>query len=187
MNDLDSTSLTKHTQNPLFKMAIALEKISVWVGQTVSWLCLLLVLLTFAIVVLRYVFGMGWIALQESVIYLYALIFLLGIPYTLKHDGHVRVDIFYSSMSERSKAWVNVLGVIFLLIPVTIFIAWSSWDYVLASWQMHEESGEAGGLPGVYLLKTTILIMTVLLLVQGLSQLFMNLSILIYPIEKEHQ
>ncbi len=163
------------------KLANSLQKISVFSGQAVSWLALLMVLTTFSIVVLRYGFGLGWIAMQESVIYMYALVFLIGIPYTLKHDGHVRVDIFYCNMSPRKKAWVNLLGTIFLLFPVTFFIAWISWDYVAASWALKEQSGEAGGLPGVYLLKSSILIMTLLLSIQGLSQLLSYIAFLFYP------
>ncbi len=158
-----------------------LEQISVHSGKLIAWLTVLMVFTTFFIVVLRYGFGTGWIAMQESVIYMHALVFLIGIPYTLKYDGHVRVDIFYSKMSARSKTWVNMLGTLFLLFPVTGFIAWISWDYVLASWNMHEESGEAGGLPGVYLLKATILLMTALLFIQGLSQLLLNITRLLSP------
>lgn len=162
----------------IIKLASYLEKITVWSGQLIAWLTLFMVFVTFTIVVLRYGFELGWIAMQESVVYMHALVFLIGIPYTLKNDGHVRVDIFYSKMSERSKAWVNVFGTVLLLIPVTVFIAWISWDYVTASWIMGEESGEAGGLPGVYLLKSTILLMTFLLLIQGISQLFLNITVL---------
>lgn len=163
------------------KLATHLEKVSVFTGQAISWLTLLMVLTTFSIVLLRYGFEMGWIALQESVVYMYALVFLIGIPYTLKQDGHVRVDIFYCNMSSRRKAWVNLLGTFFLLIPVTLFIAWVSWDYVAASWALKEQSGEAGGLPGVYLLKSCILIMTFLLLIQGISQLLFNIAFLFSP------
>ena len=163
------------------KLATQLEKVSVFSGQAISWLTLLMVLTTFTIVLLRYGFEMGWIALQESVVYMYALVFLIGIPYTLKQDGHVRVDIFYCNMSHRSKAWVNLFGTFLLLIPVTLFIAWISWDYVAASWALKEQSGEAGGLPGVYLLKSCILIMTLLLLIQGISQLLFNIAFLFFP------
>ncbi len=172
------TTNTDPTSSKLMQFAQQLEKISTWCGQSISWLTLLMVITTFAIVVLRYGFETGWIAMQESVIYMYALVFLIGIPYTLKHDGHVRVDIFYSKMSLRSKAWVNLLGTLFLLLPVTAFITWVSWDYVIASWALKEESGEAGGLPGVYLLKATILLMTLLLFIQGISQLLTNIAIL---------
>lgn len=160
------------------RLAHWLEKASVWSGQLIAWLTLLMVFTTFTIVLLRYGFGLGWIAMQESVVYMHALVFLIGIPYTLKHDGHVRVDIFYGKMSARNKAWVNFLGTALLLIPVAVFIAWISWDYIIASWEMGEESGEAGGLPGVYLLKSCILLMTLLLLIQGTSQLLYNLAVL---------
>ncbi len=180
-NKNNSAHIKPGTEAGIIKLAAVMEKISVFSGQTISWLTLLMVLTTFAIVVLRYVFQMGWVAMQESVIYMYALVFLIGIPYTLKQDGHVRVDIFYCGMSPRSKAWVNLLGNIFLLIPVTLFIAWISWDYVAASWALKEQSGEAGGLPGVYLLKSSILIMTLLLLIQGFSQLLFNLVFLFFP------
>jgi len=160
------------------KSATALEKIIVWSGQLIAWLTLFMVFITFSIVILRYGFQIGWIAMQESVIYMHALVFLIGIPYTLKYDGHVRVDIFYSKMTPHSKARVNLFGTLFFLFPVTLFIAWSSWDFVLASWEMKEESGEAGGLPGVYLLKASILLMTLLLLIQGISHFLSNLFFL---------
>ncbi|MDX2504087.1 MAG: TRAP transporter small permease subunit [Gammaproteobacteria bacterium] len=163
----------------MIKLAGSLEKITVWSGQLIAWLTLLMVFITFAIVVLRYGFEMGWIAMQESVSYMHALVFLIGIPYTLKYDGHVRVDIFYHKLNARSKAWVNLWGTLLLLIPVSLFIAWISWDYVIASWEMGEESGEAGGLPGVYLLKSSILLMTLLLLIQGISQLLFNITVLL--------
>ena len=172
------------------KIAAWLETVADISGKSIAWLTLVMVFTTFIIVVLRYGFEIGWIALQESVVYMHALVFLIGIPFTLKYDGHVRVDIFYGKKSERYKAWVNLLGSLILLIPVALFIAWISWDYVVASWEMSEESGEAGGLPGVYLLKSSIILMTVLLLIQGISQILINLSTLLTSnssIDKENQ
>jgi len=169
----------------LLKLSAWMEKASVWSGQLIAWLTLAMVFTTFSIVLLRYGFELGWIAMQESVIYMHALVFLIGIPYTLKYDGHVRVDIFYGKMTIRGKAWVNLLGTLLLLIPVTVFIAWISWDYIFASWEMNEESGEAGGLPGIYLLKSSILLMTLLLLIQGISQFFYNLAVLLGQQESE--
>lgn len=151
----------------------------------IAWLTLMMVFTTFAIVLLRYGFELGWIAMQESVVYMHALVFLIGIPYTLKYDGHVRVDIFYGKMTARGKAWINLLGTLLLLIPVAVFITWISWDYIIASWEMGEESGEAGGLPGVYLLKSSILLMTFLLLIQGISQFLFNLAFLLSRQESE--
>lgn len=137
-------------------------------GQAVAWLTLLMVLLTFLVVVLRYGFDLGWIALQESVTYLHALNFMLGAAFTLKHDGHVRVDIFYQKFGPRGRAWVDLLGTLLLLLPVCLFILIASWGYVAESWAVRESSGEAGGLPLVFLLKSILLLMPVLLLIQGL-------------------
>jgi TRAP-type mannitol/chloroaromatic compound transport system permease small subunit len=152
----------------------ALERINDLVGRTVAWLALAMVAVTFLVVVLRYLFDLGWIALQESVTYMHALLFMLGIGYALRHDGHVRVDIFYQRLSPRGRAWVDLLGTLLLLFPVCLFIAWMAWDYVAASWAVAEASREAGGLPGVYLLKTLILVMPALVMVQGLATALRN-------------
>ncbi|MFN2309081.1 MAG: TRAP transporter small permease subunit [Gammaproteobacteria bacterium] len=154
----------------LARLARLLSTLSEWTGRGVAWLTLLMVLLTFGIVVLRYGFGIGSIAAQEAVGFLHALVFLLGAAYTLKHDGHVRVDIFYRDMSARRRAWVDLFGALFLLAPVCLLILWVSWDYVAAAWALREGSRETGGLPGVYLLKTAIPLMAVLVLLQGLAQ-----------------
>lgn len=151
--------------------------INEWIGKAVSWLVLLMVLITFLVVVLRYAFDIGWIALQESVVYMHGVVFMLGAAYTLKHDKHVRVDIFYQGYSDTHKAWVNCLGALFLLMPVMGFIIWSSWEYVLDSWATRESSRNSGGLMGIYLLKTTILLMAGLLLLQGLALFLQNLSV----------
>lgn len=148
---------------------ISINKMNDWIGRTVSWLTLAMVLVTFAIVILRYAFNVGWVAMQESVSYMHALVFMLGAAYTLKLDGHVRVDIIYQRFGAKGRAWIDLFGTLFLLLPVAGFILWSSWEYVSASWEIHESSRNSGGLPGVYLLKTSILVMAVLLILQGLS------------------
>ncbi len=152
-----------------------LESISELTGRLFAWLTVLIVFVTFLVVVLRYAFDIGSIALQESISYMHALVFMLGAAYTLKHEGHVRVDIFYRKWSPGRKAWVDLLGTVFLLYPVCLFILISSWDYVLTSWGQHEQSGEAGGLAYVYLLKTALLIMPVLLIVQGTAMALKSL------------
>lgn len=159
-------------------LATWLSRFNVWVGQTVSWLTLVMVLITFAVVVLRYGFNLGWIWLQESVTYMHALVFMLGAAYTLADDEHVRVDIIYNRLGERARAWVNCLGVVLLLVPFCLLIILGSWDYVVSAWAVREGSPQAGGLPGVYLLKTIILIMPGLLLLQGLSLLLRQLPLL---------
>jgi len=155
-----------------------LDQLSEWTGKLISWLTLLMVLVTFVVVVMRYLFNTGNIALQESVIYMHSFVFLLGAAYTLKHDGHVRVDIFYRPMSERGKAIINLIGVLFMLLPVAGFILYISWDYVAASWALKEGSQEAGGLDFRYVLKGAIVAMPVLIMLQGLAELIRCILVL---------
>ena len=116
--------------------------------------------------------------MQESALYLHAALFLLGAAYTLKKDGHVRVDIFYRGFSAKRKALVDLLGTLLLLLPVCGFLLWTSWDYVSTAWSIREGSQETGGLPYIYLLKTLIPVAVVLLIVQGISQILASLSLL---------
>jgi len=156
------------------------DSFSELVGKAASWCSILMVVVTFYIVITRYVFNTGSIAVQESIIYLNALLFLLTAGYTLKHDGHVRVDIFYGPASPRYKAWVNFLGCLFLLLPVSIFILWVSWDYVASAWRIRESSPEAGGIPYVYLLKSLIAVMAALIILQGITEMLRNLLFLFF-------
>jgi TRAP-type mannitol/chloroaromatic compound transport system permease small subunit len=159
----------KGVMSLLEQIALLFEFINEWFGRAVSWLSLLMVLITFTVVVLRYVFDLGWIWLQESVTFMHGALFLVGAAYTLKHEGHVRVDIFFQQFSPRKQAWVDLLGSLLLLMPVCLFIFIVSWDYVAQSWALREGSREAGGLDGVYLFKSLILVMAGLLLMQGVS------------------
>lgn len=160
------------------RLSRRIDALNEGIGRLVSWLTLSMVAVTFLVVVLRYVFDIGWIAMQESITYMHALVFMAGAAFTLKHQGHVRVDIFYRNYSERGRAWVNLLGALLLLLPGAVFIIWIGWDYVAASWQVMEGSREAGGLPGVYLLKTLILVMPVLLVLQALSGILRDLLVI---------
>lgn len=155
-----------------------LESLAEVTGRVIAWGTLLMVLVTFAVVVLRYALDTGWIAMQESITYLHSLVFMLGAAYTLRHQGHVRVDIFYQKFSERGRAWVNLLGTLLLLFPMMSFIVWISWEYVAESWKVMEGSREAGGLPGVFLLKTLLLLMPVAMMLQGLALLLRSLQII---------
>ncbi|WP_058558014.1 TRAP transporter small permease subunit [Thiohalocapsa sp. ML1] len=158
----------------LLRVASALDLVNAWVGRVIAWLALAMVLVTFLVVVLRYGFDSGSVALQESVTYMHALLFMLGAAYTLQQNGHVRVDIFYQRFSPRGRAWVDLLGTLVLLVPVSLFILLSSWDYVMTSWSIHESSREAGGLPYVYWLKSLLVAMPLLMLVQGLVLIVRN-------------
>lgn len=162
--------------NTLCKTLTSIESFIDWSGRTVSWLSLFLVLVTFIIVVLRYIFDSGSIALQEVTSYLHATIFLVGMAYTMQQDAHVRVDIFYTRCSRQTKAWIDLFGTLFLLLPFMLFVTWISWSYIADSWSVLEGSREAGGLPGVFLLKSLILVMTSLLSLQAFTQIARNIE-----------
>jgi len=135
----------------------------------VAWLSLAIVLLTFSIVVLRYGFNTGWIGLQEGVTYLHAAVFMIAAAWAFQADEHVRVDIFYRDRSPRHQAWVNLVGTLVFLVPFSVYLLIVAWDYVAPSWTAMESSREAGGLPFVYVLKSLILVLPALLLVQSVS------------------
>lgn len=149
----------------------AVEKFTEVTGRFISWATVTMVILVVLVVITRYFLGLGSIALQESVTYLHCLVFMMGFAFTLKHDGHVRVDIFYRGFSPRFKAIVNLIGGLLFLIPFCLLIFFISWDYVLASWVIRETSAENNGLPFIYLLKTLMLLMPVTLLLQGIAEI----------------
>lgn len=141
-------------------------------GWAVSWLATIMVVVVFVNVVLRYVFGKGVLALQDLSWYLFGFLYWLGAAFALKHDRHVRVDIFYVNMSPRLKAWVNLLGTIFLLIPWCVLGVLISISFVEDSFRVLEMSPDPGGLPARWLLKATIPLGFIFLLIQGISLLF---------------
>ncbi|WP_226574272.1 TRAP transporter small permease subunit [Acuticoccus sediminis] len=150
-------------------LATAIDNTNRAIGKVVSWLALAMVLVQFGVVVARYVFGVGNLWAQESLVYMHGFLFMLAAAYTLSEDGHVRVDIIYRDASIRYRAWVNLLGSIFLLIPVSIIIVTTSWSYVASSWRILESSREASGIPAVFLLKTAIPVTGMLLAAQGVT------------------
>ncbi|MFC3680619.1 TRAP transporter small permease subunit [Bacterioplanoides pacificum] len=139
-------------------------------GRAVRWLSLLMVICSCLVVLLRYAFGIPSIALQETVMYLHASIFMLGAAYTWQQGGHVRVDVFYRTFQRRTQQRIDRFGIVLLLLPVCLFMLYSSWSYVALAWSIGEKSQEAGGLPFVYLLKTLILIMPLLMILQALAE-----------------
>jgi TRAP-type mannitol/chloroaromatic compound transport system permease small subunit len=151
------------------QIATWLDRMVCWLGRTIAWLCLAMVLMTVGVVVLRYFFDSGWIWMQESVIWMHGLVFMLAAAYTLSLDEHVRVDIFYSRLNPRQRLWIDTAGVILLLVPTCAWIIVAAWDYVLISWSVGESSAEAGGLPGLYLLKSVILLTPLLLILEGIA------------------
>ena len=148
-----------------------LDWISDIFGRFAAWLTLLMVIVTFVVVVMRYLFDAGFIWLQESVTWMHAAVFMIGAAYTLRHEQHVRVDIFYRDMSAKRRALVDLFGVVVFLLPVCVFIALKAWDFVAISWTLKEASRESGGLPYPFIpmLKSVLLIMPVMVALQGIS------------------
>ena len=159
-------------------IAASIDWLNDTVGRAVSWLTLFMVLVQFALVIMRYVFGVGSILVQESLIYAHGTLFMMAAGYTLLVDGHVRVDIFYRGASPRRKAIVDLLGVLLLLFPFCILMWTFGYPYVMASWAVFEGSRETSGIPYVYLLKSVILVFIVLIALQGVSMALKSILVL---------
>ena len=155
----------------------ALDRISTVTGRAAAWLTLFMVIVTFVVVVMRKFLDVGFIWVQESVVWMHAVVFMLGAAYTLRDEDHVRVDVFYRAMSPRRRAWVDLIGVVIFLLPVCVFLAWNSLDFVAQSWSIREASRESGGLPYPFvpMLKTVILLMPAAVAMQGVSLLLRSL------------
>ena len=180
----------KHFINYKFNLYIRgltanIDDFTEWSGKIISWATLLMVFLTGLIVFMRYFFEIGSIALQESLAYLHALVFLMGAAFTLKRKGHVNIDIFYQKFSLRTQAIVQILGTLVFLMPVCIVILTLSWDYVISSWSVREVSREAEGLPFIYLLKTLLIAMPVCMMLQGISEIIKSFLFLFNKVKNE--
>ncbi len=158
----------------------ALDRLSSATGRAAAWLTLFMVLVTVVVVALRYVFDEGRIWVQESVVWMHAVVFMLGAAYTLRDGEHVRVDIFYRDMTPQRKAWVDLVGVIVFLLPLCIFLGWTSFDFVAQSWAIGEASRESGGLPYPFvpMLKSVLLLMPLAVGLQGVSMILASLRTL---------
>lgn len=139
------------------------------IAQVALWLAVAMVIGQFVIVVLRYVFSIGSVWAQESVLALHAILFTLGVAYGLKANRHVRLDLFQGSLSARGKAWVDLVGVSVFLLPVSVALAWFSGPYIAASWRVLEGSPEVSGLPIVFVLKSMIWVMAATMILQGIA------------------
>ncbi len=155
-----------------------LEAVNQIIGGAVRWLALAMVLLQFCVVLLRYVFGVSFIFLNEGVLYMHAALFMLGAGYTLLVDAHVRVDIFHSRLKPRGKAAVDLAGALVFLLPSMLLLAWVTWPSVRNSWAVLEGPISVGGIPASFLLKSLIPAFCLLLIVQGLACLLRDLATL---------
>lgn len=145
------------------------------IGKACRWFSLAMVIVTCLVVILRYVFDYSSIAMQETVMYLHASLFMLGAAYTWQQQGHVRVDVLFHRWPKHIQQRIDLIGTLFLLLPTCLFLLYISWDYVMIAWANGEKSHEAGGLPLVYLLKTLIIILPILLIIQAISNVLASL------------
>jgi TRAP-type mannitol/chloroaromatic compound transport system permease small subunit len=152
-----------------------LEAVNLYVGNTVRWCGLLMLILQFIIVLLRYVFGISYIFLNEGVLYLHATFFMLGAGYTLLVDKHVRVDIFYSYRSMRGRAAIDLFGHLVFLLPSMTILFFYTWPTVRSSWQILEGPISVGGIPASFLIKSLMPVFCVLLIIQCLANLLKDL------------
>lgn len=160
------------------KIINVLDLIGEKIGTVISWAVVLLALIIGIDVIVRYVFQFTYVWMIEIEIYLFGILFLLASGYTFKYEKHVRVDVFYNRLSEKGKAWVNLLGGMFLLIPWCYVVIVSSWYYGLSSFLIGEASPQPGGLPALYVLKFCLTLGFVFLLLQGISHMLKSLVII---------
>jgi len=158
-------------------LARAIDALNELIGRAIAWLALAMVLIQVIVVVMRYVFGLSILMMQESIWYMHSIIFLVAAGYTLLHNAHVRVDILYGGASDKLKAKIDLFGVIIILLPVCVMLWWVSWPYVVAAWKVREGSVEVSGIQAVYLLKSCMLIFSATLAVQGISLAIKSLLI----------
>ena len=151
-------------------LADRIDRLNATIGRGAAWLAIAVVLLQFALVVARYLFGLGSVWLSETVVYAHATLFMLAAAWTLQVGGHVRVDIFYADASARAKALVDLIGALLLLLPFMLVLLCLSAPYAARSWAILEHSQETSGLPIVFLLKTLIPLFAILMALQGIAQ-----------------
>jgi TRAP-type mannitol/chloroaromatic compound transport system permease small subunit len=166
-----------HILSFLKKSTAGLENISEWSGKLIAWLVLFMVILVSYDVAMRYLFRSGSITLQELEWHLFSMIFLLGAAYTFKHNDHVRLDLFYQShyMNDLKRAWVNIIGGVFFLVPFCLLVIISSWPFVSQSFVHMEGSPDPGGLPWRWLIKSAIPLGFFLMMLQGIADIFKNI------------
>ncbi|MFT4728476.1 MAG: TRAP-type mannitol/chloroaromatic compound transport system permease small subunit [Granulosicoccus sp.] len=158
------------------RIADKLDSINQRIAGVIRWLVLMMVLVQFAIVVGRYVFGVNSIAAQESVLYMHATLFMLAAGYTLLVDKHVRVDVFYAKASEKTQRAINLFGHVFFLFPTMLALLYWSWPSVVNSWKIFEGPMSVGGLQAVFLLKSLIPMFCILLLLQSTASILRLLA-----------
>lgn len=163
----------------LKRISRGIDRINLWVGRGVAWVTLVVVAVVFTDVVMRYAFNTSFVFAQELEWHLFGFIFLMGAGYTLLRDGHVRVDIFYQRLSPRGQAWINLLGVLLMLLPGCYLVVVTGFGFAKTAWLTLEGSPDPGGIPYRFLLKSCIPAGFLLMALQGISLGLKSLMILL--------
>lgn len=153
----------------LQRLCRAIDRLNFWIGSGVGWVSFIIVLVVFTDVVMRYVFNRSYVFVRELEWQLFSFIFLMGAGYTLLKDGHVRVDVFYQKLSAKGKAWVNLFGVLFLLLPGSFLVISTSAKFAITAWLTLEGSSDPGGIPYRFVIKSAIPLGFLLVALQGIS------------------
>ncbi len=162
----------------LLKLSGLIDALNERVGRLSYWLILVMVLVSAGNASVRYIFDRSSNAWLEIQWYLFSAVFLLGAGYTLLHNQHVRIDVVTSRLSKRTRAWIDVLGTLFFLLPMAIAIMWMSWPVFVQSWDLNELSSSAGGLI-VWPARLLVPVGFFLLILQGLSELIKRIAFLL--------
>jgi TRAP-type mannitol/chloroaromatic compound transport system permease small subunit len=165
-------------------LADRIDRVNTTIGRAAAWAALFVVLAQFLVVVLRYVMGVGSIWLTESILYGNAAMIMLAAAWTLREGGHVRVDVFYAHATRRQQAWIELAGVLLLLLPFMSVLAWFALPYVARSWAIFEGSRETSGLPAVFLLKSLVPLFAALMALQGISHAIRAIATLLGKVER---
>ncbi len=156
----------------------SIDYITEYLGRITAWLVLGCVVTCFLVAFLRYVFSIGYVWMQELYVWQHALVFMLGAGYTLLHDGHVRVDVFYSKLSPKGQALVQIIGTCFFLWPWLFVVSFYGWSFIKSSWQILEESPQTDGLPGYFLLKSVIYVFCFVIFLQSFAHILRSLVLI---------
>ena len=162
----------------IIKLDDGLARLSIFCGWVACAAMILMAGNVFYDVVSRYAFNEVSIGMQEMEWHLYSVVFLLGIPYALRTDGHVRVDVFYTNWSNKAKAWVNLSGAVLFVIPFAYLIGSYGYDFALDSYSMGEGSGDPGGLPCRWIIKAVIPVTAFFIATSGLGMVTFAIRVL---------
>jgi len=162
---------------PLLALSRVIDFVNEHVGRLVYWAILVMVLVSAANATSRYALNMASNAWLELQWYLFALVFLLCSGYTLLHNEHIRIDVVSSHLSRRTQVWIDVFGLIFFLLPMSLFIMWLSWPIFMNAWRSGEISGSAGGLIR-WPVRLLVPLGFFLLSAQGISELIKRVAFL---------